>query len=89
MSRVPVCVQKNDRHLVTHAHALHMLRAKRQFSGTALEVIPAPTDFSSAVTLRRTDFWPSAENQETSQSALHDIFELAWYRLRQLLTASR
>jgi uncharacterized SAM-binding protein YcdF (DUF218 family) len=89
MSRVPVCVHKNDRHLVAHAHALHMLRAKRQFSGTGLEVIPAPTDFSSAVTLRRTDFWPSAEDQETSQSALREIFGLAGHRLRQVLTASR
>jgi uncharacterized SAM-binding protein YcdF (DUF218 family) len=89
MSRVPVCVQKNDRHLVTHAHALHMQRAKRQFSGTGLEVIPAPTDFSSAVTLRWTDFWPSAEGRKTSQSVLHEIVGLAWYLLRQFLAASR
>ena len=69
--------------LVTHA--LHMPRAFRLFSDTGLEVIAAPTDFSSTVTLRWTDFWPSAEGRITSQSALHEIVGLAWYRLRQVL----
>jgi hypothetical protein len=36
-------------------------------------VIAAPTDFSSAVALRWTDFWPSAEGRKTSQSALHEM----------------
>jgi uncharacterized SAM-binding protein YcdF (DUF218 family) len=73
--------------LVTHA--LHMPRAQRLFSGTGLEVVAAPTDFSSAVALRWTDFWPSAEGQKSSQSALHEIVGLAWYRLRQGLVFAK
>lgn len=73
--------------LVTHA--LHMPRAQRLFSDTGLQVIPAPTDFSSPTTLRWADFWPSAEGRKTSQSALHEIVGLAWYRLRQFFTGSR
>jgi uncharacterized SAM-binding protein YcdF (DUF218 family) len=57
--------------LVTRA--LHMPHAQRLFSGTGLEVIAAPTDFSGAVTLRWTDFWPSAEGRKTSQSVLHEM----------------
>jgi uncharacterized SAM-binding protein YcdF (DUF218 family) len=73
--------------LVTHA--LHMPRAQRLFSGAGLEVIAAPTNFSSAVALRWTDFWPSAEGRRTSQSALHEIVGLAWYRLRQGLAFAK
>ena len=73
--------------LVTHA--LHMPRAQRLFSDTGLEVTPAPTDFSIHAPLKWGDFWPSAEGQKTSQSALHEIFGLAWYRLRQFFTGSR
>jgi len=73
--------------LVTHA--LHMPRAYKMFSDTGLEVIPAPTDFSKKVSLRWKDFWPSDEGRKKSQSALHEIFGLAWYRLRQFFTAFR
>lgn len=73
--------------LVTHA--LHMPRAQRLFSDTGLQVISAPTDFSSPATLRWADFWPSPEGRKTSQSALHEIVGLAWYRLRQFFTGSR
>ena len=69
--------------LVTHA--LHMPRAQRLFSDTGLEVIPAPTDFSIHAPLTLADFWPSAEGRKTSQPALHEIFGMAWYRLRQLI----
>ena len=83
------CLRSEKQSPLGGACALHRLRAKRQFSGTGLEVMSAPTDFTSAVTLQWTDFWPSAKGRKTSQSALHEIVGLAWYRLRQFLTASR
>lgn len=72
------------RKILLVTHALHMPRAQRLFSDTGLEVVPAPTRFSSAVALHWIDFWPSAEGRKTSQSALHEIVGLAWYRLRQV-----
>lgn len=76
------------RKILLVTHALHMPRAQRLFSDTGLEVIAAPTDFSSAVTLRWADLWPSAEGRKLAKPALHEIFGLAWYRLRQLFTGS-
>ena len=78
----------NIQNILLVTHAMHMPRAYKMFSDTGLEVIPAPTDFSRTVSLRWKDFWPSAEGRKTSQSALHEIFGLAWYRLRQFFTGS-
>jgi hypothetical protein len=68
--------------LVTQA--LHMPRAQRLFSGTGLEVVPAPTRFTSPGAFGWADFRPSAEGRKTSQSALHEIVGLACYQLRQV-----
>ena len=73
--------------LVTHA--LHMPRAYQMFSGTGLEVIPAPTDFSSHAPLKWVDFLPSTQGRKLAKPALHEIFGLAWYRLRQFFTDSQ
>ena len=73
------------RKIILVTHALHMPRAQLLFEGTGLEVIPAPTDFSSTALLGFADFWPSAEGRKVSKSALHEIFGLAWYRLRQFI----
>ena len=77
----PAHVQK----ILLVTHALHMPRAQRLFSDTGLEVIPAPTDFSTHAPLKWGDFLPSTQGRKLTKSALHEIFGLAWYRVRQLI----
>lgn len=71
--------------IILVTHALHMPRAQRLFSDTGLEVIPAPTDFSSHAPLKWGDFLPSIQGRKLTASALHEVFGLAWYRMRQII----
>jgi uncharacterized SAM-binding protein YcdF (DUF218 family) len=71
--------------IILVTRALHMRRAQRMFEDRGLEVIPAPTDFSTHPPLEWRDFLPSTEGRKQTASALHEIFGLAWYRLRHLM----
>ena len=66
--------------LVTHAW--HMSRAVPVFSGTGLQVVPAPMGFASTRPLTLLDFIPRAESLAVSSRALHEWIGLAWYALR-------
>lgn len=70
------------RRVILVTQALHMRRARTMFQDRGLEVIPAPTDFYSTAPLQWRDFLPSLEGRQLTTSALHEIFGLAWYRLR-------
>lgn len=67
--------------LVTHAW--HMARAARMFRQEGLEVIPAPTGFTT--TDRRPlllALLPSAAALQQTRRALHEYLGSAWYQLR-------
>ena len=72
--------QVNKIILVTHA--MHMRRAQAMFVDQGFEVVPAPTDFSAWPELRLRDLLPSSEGRKLAKSALHEVFGLAFYKLR-------
>ena len=57
----------------------HMPRALMSFSGTGIEVLPAPTQFSHE-SLALLDFLPASYT--ASRQAMHEWIGLLWYRLR-------
>ncbi|MDB5798846.1 MAG: YdcF family protein [Paucimonas sp.] len=63
--------------------AIHMPRARRMFEATGLDVIPAPTSFSSEPRLPL-GVLPGAGAMERSRYALHEWLGLLWYRVRYL-----
>lgn len=80
-----ILARENIQSIILVTHALHMRRAQMMFLDKGLKVIPAPTDFSSQAQLVWRDFLPGAEGRKLTQSALHEIFGLAWFRIRQML----
>jgi len=54
------------------SHAFHMPRALAAFADTGLEVIPAPTAFTTSGPFRLTQLLPSAQGLERGYFALHE-----------------
>lgn len=79
-----ILAKENIQTIILVTHALHMRRAQRMFEDRGLEVIPAPTGFSTHPPLEWRDFLPSAAGRKLAKPALHEIFGLAWYRARQI-----
>ncbi len=72
--------------LVTHAW--HMPRAIRVFKGNQIDVVAAPTIFSTGKltitqSLKR-DWLPNSLAFRKSYLALHEYLGMAWYRVREL-----
>ena len=70
------------RKIILVTHAMHMRRAQAMFADQGFEVFPAPTDFSAWPELRWRDLLPSSEGRKLAKSALHEVFGLAFYKLR-------
>jgi len=70
------------RKIILVTHAMHMRRAKAMFVDQGFEVVPAPTDFSAWPEFRWRDWLPSSEGRKLAKSALHEVFGLAFYKLR-------
>lgn len=70
--------------LVTHAW--HMPRAVAAFQAAALDVLPAPTGYSSVGPLTPLDFVPRASAMQGAARALHEWIGIAWYALRHRVT---
>ena len=70
------------RKIILVTHAMHMRRAQAMFADQGFEVFPAPTDFSAWPELRWRDLLPSSEGRNIAKSALHEVFGLAFYKLR-------
>ena len=79
-----ILARENIQTIILVTHALHMRRAQRMFEDRGIEVVAAPTDFSAHAPLEWRDFLPSAEGRKSAKSALHEIFGLVWYRMRQI-----
>ncbi|MFH0946609.1 MAG: YdcF family protein [Planctomycetota bacterium] len=65
--------------LVTNAW--HMPRAVEEFEATGLNVIPAPTGFTTPTQWTIAAFLPSATALTHSRWAIHEQLGLIWYRL--------
>ena len=70
------------RKIILVTHAMHMRRAQAMFVDQGFEVFPAPTNFSGWPELRWRDLLPSSEGRKLAKSALHEVFGLAFYKLR-------
>ena len=79
-----ILARENIQTIILVTHALHMRRAQKMFEDRGLEVIPAPTNFSTHPALEWRDFLSSAEGRNLAKSALHEIFGLVWYRMRRI-----
>ena len=70
------------RKIILVTHAMHMRRAQAMFVDQGFDVVPAPTDFSGWPELRWRDLLPSSEGRKLAKSGLHEVFGLAYYKLR-------
>ena len=77
-----ILVKAQVHKIILVTHAMHMRRAQAMFVDQGFEVVPAPTDFSAWPELRWRDLLPSSEGRKLAKSALHEVFGLAFYKLR-------
>jgi uncharacterized SAM-binding protein YcdF (DUF218 family) len=62
--------------------AMHMTRSRIIFMHNGLQVVPAPTTFSSREPVAPIDFVPKAHWLEVTAYAMHEWIGIAWYGLR-------
>jgi len=77
------------RRIALVSHAWHLPRATRHFESEGLEVIPAPTKFSTLPPALLVRFLPSAHALEDSSLALHEWLGLLVLRLQTAAGLSR
>lgn len=64
------------------SHAWHLPRAIRVFRQAGLEVVPAPTAFTTRYQTNLLSFIPDSHALENSRIAAHELIGLAWYWLK-------
>ncbi|MDB5761081.1 MAG: hypothetical protein JWQ21_76 [Herminiimonas sp.] len=62
--------------------AMHMPRSQAIFMQSGLQVVPAPTYFSSRAPLEASDFVPNGGALKQTHYAMHEWIGLCWYWLR-------
>ena len=70
-------------YLVTHAW--HMPRSRLAFEYAGLDVIPAPTGYTSRFKPTALDYLPNADALLNSKFYFHEVIGIGWYHLRMLL----
>ena len=70
-------------YLVTHA--VHMPRSVQVFEQAGLQVVPAPTHFSTSCKTDILDFLPRSSSLSSSNYALYEWIGRAWYWVRRTL----
>ncbi|MEQ6342557.1 MAG: YdcF family protein [Gammaproteobacteria bacterium] len=82
----PILAQAHIQRVYLVTHAWHMPRAVQAFQQAGINIIPAPTGFSTPWPIERGVFaWlPSADALKTSNYALHELGGRLWYGLRGL-----
>ncbi len=81
----PLLQQQGIQRVFLVTHAWHMQRALDAFSGTPLEITPAPTAFASSHLgkLSFRDWLPSASALQKSTWAIHEYIGRIWYQLKR------
>ncbi len=69
------------------SHAWHLPRAIRVFRQAGLEVVPAPTAFTTRYQTDLLSFVPDSHALENSRIATHELIGLVWYWLKNERTA--
>lgn len=77
--------KENIHKIVLVTHALHMRRAQIMFVDQGIEVIPAPTRFSSGSKRQWSDFLPSTEGLNLTKSTVHELCGRAYYVVRRTI----
>lgn len=78
-----VLKQAGVKRILLVTDAMHMPRARRIFSAAGLDVVPAPTSFSSIPPLLTPLlFLPQSGTLERSRYAMHEWLGMLWYRVR-------
>ena len=67
-------------YLVTHAW--HMPRSVQAFQATGLQIIPAPTAYTTRYQTDLLTFIPSATALRDSRTFFHELIGMLWYRLK-------
>lgn len=67
-------------YLVTHAW--HMARAVRAFRAVGLQVVPAPTAYTTRYRIDLLAFIPTAKALRDSRIFLHELVGILWYQLK-------
>ena len=73
-------------YLVTHAW--HMPRSADIFRRAGLEVVEAPTAFTTRYQIDLLAFLPRAEALNESKTFIHEVIGLVWYRVKLALSAT-
>ena len=77
-----ILLPQNVKRIFLITHAWHMPRAQAVFERAGLEVVPAPTKFTTSCRLTPLSFLPASFALSVSGDALHEWIGLLWYRLR-------
>ncbi len=70
----------NRIYLITHAW--HMPRAVQVFQKVGLQVVPAPTAFTTRYQVDLLAFVPNADALRDSRIFMHELIGILWYRLK-------
>jgi uncharacterized SAM-binding protein YcdF (DUF218 family) len=74
-------------YLVTHAW--HMPRAVHSFEATDIEIVPAPTAYTTRYRTDLLAFLPRTESLQDSKLFLHELIGMLWYKLKNGGTAPK
>ena len=77
-----VLTQNGVKRIYLVTHAWHMPRAILAFRAAGLDVVPAPTAFTTHYQLDLLSFLPSAEGMRHSRIFMHEMMGMIWYRLQ-------
>ena len=78
----PILQEKGIDKIYLVTHAVHMPRSVEIFEQAGLQVVPAPTRFSTSCQTDVFDFLPSVSGLGASHYALYEWLGRAWYWLR-------
>lgn len=81
----PLLQEKGIQKIYLVTHAVHMPRSVEIFEKAGLQVIPAPTRFSTSCKLDVLDFLPSVSSLGASQYAMYEGIGRVWYWMRSVM----
>ncbi|MET0048953.1 MAG: YdcF family protein [Sedimenticola sp.] len=81
--------KEGKQHILLVSHAWHLPRAIGAFHQAGLQTTPAPTSFGHhpKKSVSPVLFVMSANAFQTSAFAVHELFGIAWYKIRQWLSS--
>ena len=78
----PILQKAGIKRIYLVTHAWHMRRSIMAFQAAGLDVVPAPTAFTTCYQTDLLSFIPNAESMNNSKIFMHELIGLLWYRLK-------